>query len=314
MLAILSITGPVFLIIAAGFLAVRFGLFDKSDTRVLGRLVVQFCMPALLFHTLSQRSFAEVLNGPYLLAYTVGSVAVLAGGYAFARSRGRPVSLAALQGLGMSGSNSGMIGFPIVQQLVGPPAGVALALCMLVENLLILPATFALADSGSGSRAWSSAVAQSLRGLAKNPMIVAIVAGFAFSLLGWHLPAPAERAVALVAAAAVPLALIVVGGTLVGLSLAGRGKAVATIAVGKLVLHPLAVAAMLWLLPPIDPVLHACAILFAAMPMMGIYPVLAQRWGHEEHCAAASLATTVASFFTISALLLVLHRMPGVPG
>jgi hypothetical protein len=269
-------------------------------------------MPALLFQTLSQRNFTDVLNGAYLVAYAVGSMALLLGGYAWARRlRGRPVSLAAMQALGMSSSNSAMIGYPILQQLIGPAAGVALALCMLVENLLVIPTAFALADSQVGTRRWTSALLTSLRGLAKNPMIVAIVLGFAFSLLGWRLPEVPARAVALVAAAAIPLALTVVGGTLVGLTLAGQRRAVGAIAFGKLVLHPLAVAGMLWLLPPIDPVLHSGAIVFAAMPMLGIYPVLAQRWGHEEPSAAASLATTVASFFTISALLWALHRVPG---
>jgi len=39
------------------------------------------------------------------------------------------------------------------------------------------------------------------------------------------------------------------------------------------------------------------------MPMMGIYTALAQRYGYEDMGAAASLVTTVLSFFTISALL-----------
>ena len=39
------------------------------------------------------------------------------------------------------------------------------------------------------------------------------------------------------------------------------------------------------------------------MPMMSIDPVLAQRFGHERFCAAALLAATVASFFTLSVLI-----------
>jgi malonate transporter len=48
------------------------------------------------------------------------------------------------------------------------------------------------------------------------------------------------------------------------------------------------------------------AIMMAAMPIMGIYPTLTQADGLEEFSAAALLASTVASFFTLSALLAVM--------
>ena len=54
-------------------------------------------------------------------------------------------------------------------------------------------------------------------------------------MFGWHLPAPLAKTVQLVATASSPVALFVIG---------------------KLVLHPLAVLAMLALLPPIDPTLR----------------------------------------------------------
>jgi len=309
MLNILTITGPIYLIIAAGFLAVRFGLFTKPDVRVMGRFVIDFCIPALLFQALSQRSLGEVLNANYLIAYTVASLAVLLGSVALARAgRGKPMSLAALHGLGMSASNSGFVGYPIVLQLLGPPAAVGLALCMLVENLLILPLALALADTGEPGRSnVYRALGHAGRGLVKNPMIIAIVLGFGFAMLGWHLPAPLAKTVQLVATASSPVALFVIGGSLVGLKLGGVWGDVVLVALGKLVLHPLAVLAMLSLLPPIDPTLRTAAIVYACMPMLSIYPVLAQKYQHEGFCAAALLATTVLSFFSISAVLWFMH-------
>lgn len=46
--------------------------------------------------------------------------------------------------------------------------------------------------------------------------------------------------------------------------------------------------------------LSAAAVLNACMPMMSVYPILAQKYGQEGLCAAALVATTVTSFFTIS--------------
>jgi malonate transporter and related proteins len=47
-------------------------------------------------------------------------------------------------------------------------------------------------------------------------------------------------------------------------------------------------------------------VLMAAVPMMGIYPIIAQKHGHDAMAAAAQLGTTVASFFTLTSLLWVL--------
>jgi malonate transporter and related proteins len=309
MLNILTITGPIYLIIAAGFLSVRFGLFTKPDVRVMGRFVIDFCLPALLFQALSQRSLAEVLHGVFLIAYAGASLAMLLGALAWSRlAQRKPMSLAALHGLGVSASNSGFIGYPIAMQLLGPPAAVALALCMTVENLLILPLALALADTGEPGRSnVYRALGHAGRGLLKNPMIVAIMLGVGFAMLEWKLPAALAKTVQLVATASSPVALFVIGGSLVGLKLGGVWADVSGVAIGKLVLHPLAVWALLALLPPIDPVLRTAAIVFACMPMLSIYPVLAQKYQHEGFCAAALLATTVLSFFSISAALALMH-------
>ena len=53
-------------------------------------------------------------------------------------------------------------------------------MCMLVENLLMIPLTLVMADSGHASGGkWHRLLAQSLAQLARNPVILAIVGGFA---------------------------------------------------------------------------------------------------------------------------------------
>jgi predicted permease len=303
---ILSVTVPIYLLILVGWLAVRGGLFQKAEMRVLGRFVVGFTLPALVFNALAQRSLAEVLHPSYLVAYAGASVLLQWGTvWWHQRVRGRPLDEAALRSLGVAGSNSGFAGFPIAQALIGPVAGVALALNMVVENLLVIPTALALADHGQQpqSRVWTG-IRVSLRGLLKSPLILAILAGMACTLVGWKPPEPIARTVALMSTASAPLALFLIGGTLAGLQVrASLLREVAMVALGKLVLLPAAVFAGLWLLPPIDPLLRTAAVLFAAMPMLSVYPVLAQKYHHEDFCAAALLATTIASFFTISALI-----------
>ena len=309
MLTTLYVTIPIYLIIAAGYLAVRYELFAKLETRVLGRFVMQFSLPALLFSALSRRSLDEVLNGPFLAAYAGGSFAVFFGVYFYVRKvRRQSTAFAALKAMGMSASNSGFIGFPIMLQVIGQPAAVALALTMIVENVLVLPTALALAERGSqGQQGWGSAVAEAARRLIVNPVILAIIAGLSFAAFGWKLPEPIARTVQIVATAASPLALFVIGGSLPGLQFKGLIGDVTLLALGKLLLHPAAVLAMLWMLPEIDPPLRTAAVGFACMPMLSIYPLLAQKFHHDGFCAAALLAATILSFATISAVLWVLN-------
>jgi malonate transporter len=317
-LDILAITGPIYLVVAAGYLATRLGLFERTEMRVFGKYVIHIALPALLFNALSQRSVGEVLNPVFLAAYAVGSLVAMGTGILWARKvAGKPLAASAIMGMGMACSNSGFIGFPLVAQVFGAStAGVGLALAMIVENLLLLPLALAIADAqlppggqdqGRAARV-RAALAQSLRGLARNPMIHGIVLGFLFSLAGWRLPAPVAKAVDLFALSCGAISLFVIGGSLVGLRARGMGADVLAIAAGKLLLHPVAVLGLVLLLPPMARELQMAVVLMAAVPMLGIYPILAQKHGQDAMAAAAQLGTTVLSFFTLTSLLWILQR------
>ena len=321
MLDILAITGPIYITIALGYLLTRKGLFARADMRVLGQFVIHLALPALLFNALAQRKLVDILNGRYLLVYALGSLLAMGLGLLWARrGAGQDANTSVFYAMGMSCPNSGFVGYPIALLVIGPVAGVMLGLNMIVENLLLIPLLMALAESttGSGGR-WHAVLRQTLTNLLRNPMVLGLLAGFAVSALEWQLPSPVARTVTLFAQASAALSLFVIGGSLAGLHIAGLGKPVAQIAMGKLLLHPAAMLAVLLLceaagMVPMDPALRIGVVLTAASPMLGIFPILAQKHGHDGLAAAALLGTTVGSFFTISALLWVFRQVPGWGG
>ena len=311
---ILGITGPIYLAIALGYFATRRGWFSKADMPVFGRFTIQIALPALLFNALSQRSAAEVFNLQYLGAYALGSLLVIGLGLWWARRvQGHSPSYSSMMAMVMACPNSGFVGYPIMLLTLGAPvAGVALALNMVVENLLLIPVLMAVAESEGGQAGhWRQVLRQTLLGLLRNPMIWGIVGGFVWSLTGWSLPAPLGRTINLFAVASGALSLFVIGGSLVGLQAQGMGRTVWQVALGKLVLHPLVMAALLlWVFDLADPALRSAVLLTAALPMLGIYTILSQRHGHGAISAAALLVTTVLSFFTLSTLLWLLRHAP----
>lgn len=265
-----------------------------------------------MFNALSQRRVAEILNLNYLLAYALGSLMVIGLGLFWARKvKGQSLSYSSMFAMGMSCPNSGFVGYPIILLSLGPVAGVALALNMVVENFLLLPLLLAIADAQGQPGQWKSVLLQTVKNVLRNPMIWGVVAGFLFSMSGLQMPAPLGRTINLFAQSSAVLSLFVIGGSLVGLKAQGLQGTVMPIALGKLVLHPLAMwAVLVWLVPIDDPALRGAALLTGAMPMLGIYTILNQRHGHGTVSAAALLVTTVLSFFTLSGIFLVLQHHP----
>jgi predicted permease len=312
---ILGIISPIYIAILAGYIATRTGVFDKSDMRLFGKYVVNFALPALIFNAVSQRPIAEVLHASYMAVYLAGSLLVLALGFFCARRLAGVNHIGStFAAMGMACSNSGYIGLPILLLTMPAVASVALAMNVIIENVIVIPLLLLMAESGrDGAGPGYRVFLQTLGRVARMPLVVGLAAGLLLSLLGWTLPSPVARTVTLFAQATGSLSLFVIGGTLVGLRLRGMDPVVLPVAIGKLVGHPLAVLlaanALPWLgLAPVEPALLSAGVLMAAVPMLGIYPILAQAYGLAERAAATLLATTVCSFLTLSAALWLLRH------
>ncbi|MBG0842776.1 AEC family transporter [Ectopseudomonas toyotomiensis] len=315
MLAVLSITAPIFILIGLGFLSARIALVNRDQVRGMGTFVIYFALPSLVFKALAERSLSEVLNGPYLAAYAMASLSLFGIGLLLARRwRGQGLSSSAILAMGMAVPNSGFVGYPIAVMVIGPTAALAMALGMLVENLLMIPLALAIAEAGrQDGQGWTVVRETALR-LLRNPLIIAIVLGLGMSLLELRLPVVPARVIDMLAAASAPVALFVIGATLNGMKIGGIAADLAQTSIGKLILHPLLMFAALSLVPGVDPMLMVAGVLFASAPMLSVFPILGQRFGLEERCAAALVGCTVLAFFSISALLALLRWQGLLPG
>lgn len=314
MFEILSITGPIYLCIALGYFTTRQGMFAKAELRTLGKFVINLGLPALLFNALAQRNIADLMHLDYLLIYGLASVlSGLAGMYWFLRVRQAGATASAVAGMGMACSNSGFVGYPIVLLLYPEQAGMVLALNMVVENMLLIPLMLALAERGQGqAKPWHQVVRDTARSLLTNPLVIGVALGMVFSALQIQLPVPVARTISLFSLSSAALSLFVIGGSLVGLHLQGILGRVYPLALGKLILHPMLAAALAAALPllglaAMDPVMRTSVIISCAVPMMGIYTVLAQKFDLEEVAAASLLLVTVASFFSLNVVLWMLR-------
>jgi len=213
--------------------------------------------------------------------------------------------------MGMGTSNSAFVGYPIVVQIVGPVAGVAMALGMVIENVLMIPFALALADSHPGMSRMQL-LTHTLRALVKHPIVWGLTAGFACSLGQVVLPSVIDRTTQLLANLAGPLALFMIGGVLVGQRVVARERGLAIIVLGKLVLHPLAVLLLLQVMHVQSDTFAMAAVLYACMPLPASFPALAQKYGFDSFGARALIIATSLSFLTLLTWLWVLPQLfPG---
>ena len=313
MTTILSTTGTIFFIIAIGYLAVARKVFSREALQVLGKYVVNLALPALIFRALSDRGLSEISNVGYLGGYLLGSLTVLISGYFLSRHLWKTSQIqSTFDATGMACSNSGFVGYPLLVMVLPSIAPTALALNMVIENLVIIPLVLVLAERATAPTMNGWALAKLIfHRVSANPIVLAMVAGIAVAMFNLPVPVFASNGIDLVAQSSVAVSLFVIGGTVAGISIKSVSKRVFGVVLGKLVVLPIAVwvgfKIMEWVGAGVDDLnLQKAAIIMAATPAMSIYPVLAQRYGQEGQAAAAMLFMTAMSFFTISGLLYVL--------
>ncbi|HEU4621439.1 MAG TPA: AEC family transporter [Burkholderiaceae bacterium] len=280
---------PEFALIAIGILLMRFARLEPAFWLGLERLVYFLLFPALLFYSIARTPFDFTTTTR--LAQT--GVAVIATGIAL----GWAARLVKLDGLVWASTVQCAFRFNSYIALalagrLGGEAGVA-SMAILVGigvPLCNAAAVFALARHSERGL---------LTELARNPLLIATLAGVIFNLLGFRLPDPIAGILSRLGSASIALGLIAVGA---GLKLAGAHEAkglVAWITTVKLVVLP-AVALVVGRALGVHGVQLQIVVLFAALPTASSAYILAQRMGGHGALVAVLISLgTVLSAVTI---------------
>lgn len=311
--AILTITFPIFALIGIGYGAVRAGLFAASDMKTLGKYVLNIALPALLFNTVATRDLNEVLNLGYVVVFALAGLLTIGVTYLWFTLQGTGPARRAIAVMGSTCPNSGFVGYPVMLLVFPDLAGVVLALNMVVENFLLIPLCLIFLEASRDRQGKSLLrIAEGIiLGVLRRPMVIGLMLGLLVMLSGLPVPQMITRLMEVLATSSSAIALFVIGGSLVGLPVVGQRSLAAQIVAGKLLVSPAMAGLVLLTLPLIGlPLLSGdmavALVLSMAMPMFGIYTLLAQDYGHEGIASIALLGATAGAFFTLSALLAIL--------
>ncbi|MFN3730636.1 AEC family transporter [Comamonas testosteroni] len=310
MLSVLLITFPFFALVACGFAATWRAVLPQAAIPGLNAFVLYFALPCMLYRFGAQTPIHQLLDIHVTLVYLF-CAALMVGVTVLLTRRRLGWNDAAFGALVAAFPNTGFMGVPMLAALLGAQSAGPVIVTMTIDMVITTSACIALSrlDLAGGQGIWL-AVRNSLKGMASNPMPWSILLGGLASAMGWVLPGPVDKTVAMLAAAASPVALFTIGAVLARSQMNSHERVAARdyvpIALAKLLVHPLLVWAVGLAAISMGLGLQhetlVVLVLLAALPSASNVSLLTERYGaHSGRVARIILVSTSLAFLSFSA-------------
>lgn len=301
---------PIFLLMLLGYGLKCIGWVDESFASRLNSFVFKVSLPVLVFEDLATVNFQEAWNGPFVLfcfLATVISIAIAFGlSFLLRRKEERGEFIQATYR-----SSAAILGLAFIQNIYGSSGMGPLMIIGSVPlyNIcaVVVLSVFSPDQSRQGLK--GDKVKKTLLGIVKNPIIIGIAVGLAWSALGLPLPKILHSVIGKVGGTATPLGLIAMGACfdLSKARASGGGAVLASIVklVGFGVLFvPLAIA-----LGFRNQELVAVLVMLCSATTVSCY-VMARNMGHEGSLtSAAVMLTTLFAAFTLTGWLYLMRTL-----
>lgn len=293
---LLNVVGPVVLLVLTGYLLGRYRPVEVSSLAPVSMYVFA---PALVFQSLTHTPLTTGYAPRLLVACGVHLLAMVGVALAVGRLLGLQGPRRAAFVLPVFHYNAGNYGLPVSLFAFGPP-GFQAATLVFVVNATLGNFTAGVAAAWGSRGGLRRAVADMLR----LPLVYAAALAVAVVATGWRVPEWLDRTVAILAAGAIPLLVVTLG---IQLAQGGGVRASGELVVAgvlRLVASPLVALGLASVLG-LEGVGRQVFVLVAGMPAAVNAFLFASEFGCDpSFVAGAVFATTVASFLTVSAILL----------
>ena len=299
MMIVIDIVVPVFAVILLGYVLGRTKLAGPGNLKGLSNFVFFVSVPALLFRTLGKGQAHpagdfDLVQAYFLVVLLLFGLTMLIGRAVF-RLR---LEDQAIMAMGATFSNTVMLGIPLTYAAFGDAGLLLMMLIVSFHSAILIPLTTIVIELGRGAGGHPVKVAGStLVSLLQNPVIVSIFGGLLWSEAGLPIPGTLDRVLAILASAALPATLFVLGAQLSAFKLGGDAGQSAAVVALKMLLHP----ALAWVsatqIFALDPLPTAVAVMVAALPTGINVFIMAERY--DRYIARAATAVLVSTALAI---------------
>ena len=302
---IFILISPVFLLIVLGNVLRRIRVPDLSFWEVNDKLCYWVLIPALLFHFISQVSLSSEMLYIYALIVLAGFVVTFSASVLIGKLIGYPAEVwtSILQG---SMRQNAFIALAIAGSFFGSEGLKIASLFMFIYvptiNIIIIT-TMVVSLKNTHQKDSKKAISNIFIEIAKNPFILAMIAGLLVSLFPREKISILIDTTELLGSAALPIMLLTIGAKIKVRDLTLKITPIIISNSLKLIILPVVVyfIATYFRLSQVEIVV---AVIFASVPTATMSYTLAKQFGADDQLMRGILTTQVAlSFITIPLLL-----------
>lgn len=300
-----NITAPIFVMLFLGIWLKKRSMINDDFIKSASQLVYNIGLPVMLFITSANTELAHISDWNLLIAFALMTALVFIGSLLSAHWHCKEPRDEGVFIQGAFRGNLVILGLAFCANAYGEKglalASLPVAMTVVLYNVL---SVYVLNRSLHHAR---GALVPTLMGIAKNPLIIAIFAGFTVNAISIELPAVLMDSGKYLSQMVLPLALICIGGSLSVRRLAHIDSATLGACLWKLVLSPIIACAIAIGLGVRGDAL-AVLFLLAASPTATISFVMVQAMkGNGELAANIVAQSTLWSLVTVTLGLWILQ-------
>lgn len=208
----LNATIPIFLMMLLGMLFRKLGWMDEVFAAKMNKFVFLVPLPVLLFEQLATVDFSEVWDIKFIIfCFVVTAISITISTLISLLWKDRSIKGEFIQATYRS--SAALLGIAFIQNIYGT-AGMAPLMIIGSVPLYNIMAVVVLSVFKPGNNSFDKAlVKKTLKGIATNPIIIGIVAGFVWSALKLSMPTILHKVVSNVGTTATPMGLMSMGAT-----------------------------------------------------------------------------------------------------
>lgn len=302
----LNATIPIFLMMLLGMLFRKLGWMDEVFAAKMNKFVFLVPLPVLLLEQLATVDFSEVWDIKFILfCFVVTAISITISTLISLLWKDRSIKGEFIQATYRS--SAALLGIAFIQNIYGT-AGMAPLMIIGSVPLYNIMAVVVLSLFKPGNNSFDKAlVKKTLKGIATNPIIIGIVAGFVWSALKLPMPSILHKTVSSIGATATPMGLMSMGATFEMKKATSKIKPTLVAVFMKLIGFCaifLPVAAMLGFR---NEQLIAILVMLGSATTVSCF-VMARNMGHEGTLSSGVIMmTTLLSAFTLTMWLDVLR-------
>ena len=299
---ILNAIIPVFGLIIVGYIAAHTHLLGAGADKILTNFVYYFALPILFFVSSATEKLSTILNWSFLIAVLCALIISFMLGMFYSMSVFKKDTKGmAMRALASSCPNAAFIGIAVLVVLYGKQVILPAALIAIISALPAIASISILESCSNNSNAQKQSIAKVITlALIKNPLIVSVVFGVAYSATGLPLYAPLVRMCDDLGMASGACALFALGLSIYGqkISLTCLKEFIVPTII-KLIVQPLILLPMLLLLN-VEPLWAAAALISMSLPTAAFLYILAEKYNfYLQTSITIVIGSTVLSIISL---------------